>query len=345
MANGIATLDDVAKLANVCKATASRILGARKGQDIPFSDKTQLRVREAARMLDYRPSKLARGLSRAKSGIVGLVIPSVQDSFFPAVTAAIEAKLAERGLNVILCNTHSDVAAERARIEDLMAWRVDGLVIAPSQGTGDASLLWELRQRQVPFVLIDRDFPETPFHGVTTDDYAGATAAVEHLLAIGRGRIARAGGPLVISTNRLRHAGYVETLLRHGILPDQELALGIPPTEEGGREAARRFSGMSSPPDALFCFSDPVAVGVMEECLARGIRIPEDLALVGYGDLPHSGLLKVSLTTVRQPCELIGRHAAEMLLSEMDGKPVPDNSLKLPVELIVRDSTVPARAR
>ncbi len=340
MANGIATLDDVAKLANVCKATVSRILGARKGQSIPFSTATQARVREAARMLGYRPSKLARGLIKAKTGIVGLVIPSIQDSFFPSVTAVIEMILAERGLNVILSNTNSDSATERAKIEDLLAWRVDGLVIAPSQEPNDMSHLWELRQMEIPFVLIDRDFPDAPFYSVVTDDYAGAAMAVNHLVSIGRKRIARAGGPLFVSTNRLRHMGYAETLMSHGIIPDNALSFEVAPTEDGGHEAARRLLELSDPPDALFCFSDPVAIGVMEECLARGVRIPEDLAVVGYADLPHSGLLRVPLTTIRQPRELIGRHAAEMLLLEMDGCPIPDTHLKLPVELVVRDSTV-----
>jgi len=283
------------------------------------------------------PASLARGLTTAKTNMIGLVIPSVRDSFFPSVTDAIETHLAKEGYNVILSNTGADSSIEQKKIEDLLAWRVDGLIIAPSQETQDASFFWQVWRSGVPFVLIDRYFPDTPFYSVTTDDYAGAAMAVEHLLSIGRRRIACIGGPLTVSANKLRHDGYVETLISHSILPDPNLFATS--SAGDGAQAARHLIERKPRPDALFCFNDRAAVDAISVCLEMGIRIPEDLAIVGYADLEHSHILKVPLTTVRQPRNLLGKHASEMLLKLIAGDTPDPAQHKLPVELVVRDST------
>jgi LacI family transcriptional regulator len=339
MARGTATLADVARLAGVSKSTASRILAAKEGRRVPYSPATQEGVRNAAILLNYTPSKLARGLTGARTGIVGLVIPTLEDSFFTAATTIIEGRLGGKGYNVILSNTSGDSVIERAKVEDLLAWPVDGLVIAPVQQTSDAGLFWELWQRRIPFVLIDRVFADTPFYSVTTDDHAGAVMAVEHLLSLGRGRIARVGGPGGVSTNRTRQAGYADALMRNGILPEERLAVEVPPTEAGGRRAMEHLMRLDEPPDAVFCFSDLMAIGVMEVCLERGIRIPEEIELVGYADLDYSGVLRIPLTSVRQPRNEIGLAAAEVLLARLDGQKPETTELKLPVELVVREST------
>lgn len=339
MAKEPATLADVARLSGVSKSTASRILSADRGRRIPYSDSTQESVRKAARLLNYRPSKLARGLTGARTGIIGLVIPTLEDSFFTAATTVIEAQLADKAYNVILSNTAGDSEVERAKVEDLLSWPVDGLVIAPVQESGDAGLFWELWQNGMPFVLIDRVFPETPFYSVTTDDYAGAMMAVEHLLSLGRERIACVTGPSVVSTNRARCSGHTDALIRNGVLPEPGLHVEVPPTEAGGRQAMEYLAQLDALPDALFCSSDLLAIGAMEVCLERGIRIPEDLALVGYADLDYSGMLRVPLTSVRQPRNEIGLAAADVLLAQLDGKRPQPAELKLPVELVVREST------
>lgn len=344
------TLADVARLAGVSRSTASRVLAAVEGGKVPYSASTQQSVRNAASLLSYRPSKLARGLTGARTGIIGLVIPTLQDSFFTASTTIIEGELAKRGYNVILSNTGGDSDLERAKVEDLLSWPVDGLIVAPVQQTGDAGLFWELWQNGVPFVLIDRVFADTPFYSVTTDDQAGATSAIEHLLSLGRKRIGCIGGLPAVSTNKARRSGYMDALMLHGVLPDAELSVEVTPNEAGGREAMRQLLQLGTPPDAVFCFSDLMAIGVMEECLERGIRIPEDLALVGYADLEYSSVLRVPLTTIRQPRNEIGLAAAEMLLARLDGqtplvsgvRPRSDPEtpcLKLPVELVIREST------
>ncbi len=205
MANGKARLEDVARLAGVSKSTASRILATAEGDYSPFAALTQSKVRDAATLLGYRPCKIARGLTQSRTGSWACD-PSVTDSFFPGVTSVIETRLARDGYNVILANTHSDSATERAKIEGLLDWRVDGLIVAPAQETGDAALYWDLWRQKVPFVLLDRTFSDSPFCSVTTDDYAGAVQVVEHLLSLGKRRIALARGSLTVWANRQRHA-------------------------------------------------------------------------------------------------------------------------------------------
>jgi LacI family transcriptional regulator len=349
------TLEDVAHLAEVSKSTVSRILHAPLNERAPFDPRTRERVLRAVEALGYVPSRLAQGLSqarrrgqaestRARTGIIGLTVPSIEDSFFPAVTSGIERRLAESGCNLILATSSGKPGAEAAKVEGLLAWHVDGLIAAPCQETTDPALFWDLWRRGVRFVLIDRAFPDTPFASVTTDDRVGAALAVEHLLATGRERIARAGGPLTVYTNRLRHEGFSEALVRGGRIPDPRLAIEIAPSVEGGRRAIARLMELEERPDALFCFSDLVGMGALEACLERGIRVPQDLALVGYADLDASRMLRVPLTTIRQPKELLGRTAADLLLALLDGTPPEEARRVLPVELVVRDSTNPQQS-
>jgi DNA-binding LacI/PurR family transcriptional regulator len=341
MANSAPTLEDVANLAGVSKSTASRILATRidPAKKIPFAAETQSRVLAAVAKLGYKPSKLARGLTMAKTGIIGLVIPSLTDSFFPYVTSAIETRLTEAGYSVILVNTNSSSKVEQSRVEDLLSWQVDGLIIAPAQETAEAGLFWDLWRREIPFVLIDRTFPDTPFFSVTTDDTVGATLAVEHLIANGRRRIARvSASQMSVSTNQQRQAGYVAALMRFGIVPQESYMIETTLDGQDGGRIVDQILSLDPRPDAVFCFSDFSAFDIIEACDERGIRVPEDLAVVGYTDLPQSRLLKVSLTTVRQPRSLLGRSAAEMLLARMEQKEQPPQ-LNLPVELVVRQST------
>lgn len=334
------TAQDVANLAQVSLSTVSRILRAKPGEEIPFSIQTQEKVRKAAEKLGYRPSKLARGLARARTGIVGLIIPSLEDSFFPSVTAFAQERLARDDIHVLLASTNGDSIAERARIEDFLSWRVDGLIIAPAQGVGDAEIYWRLWREKAPFVLIDRVFQDTPFFAVTGDDTTGASMVIDHLVSLGRTRIARIGTSQLLSTDRLRYAACRDSLLRYGIALDDELVMDIPPTNTGGCEAVRRLMRLDNPPTALFFFNEEAAIGAMDECLKEGIRIPHDVALVGYGDLAHSRLLRVPLTTVRQPGNLIGECAAEMLMAQIEGHPPPETLRQLPVQLMIRESTV-----
>jgi DNA-binding LacI/PurR family transcriptional regulator len=349
------TLQDVARLAGVSKSTASRILRTPQNGGASFDPRTREQVVRAAETLGYVPSRLAQGLSQARrrgqapsaggrTGIIGLTVPSIEDSFFPAVTSAIERRLAESGCNIILATSGGIPDAEAAKVEGLLAWQVDGLIVAPRQETTDPALFWDLWRRQVRFVLMDRAFPDTPFASVTTDDRAGAALAVEHLAGLGRRRLAWAGGPLTVYTNRLRQEGFAEALVRCGVVPEPQYAVEVPPSVEGGRTAVARLMALKEPPDALFCFSDLVAMGALEESLDRGLAVPGDLALVGYADLDASRLLRVPLTTIRQPKEALGRTAAELLLALMSATPPEEARRVLPVSLVIRESTIGQRS-
>ncbi|MEN6371373.1 MAG: LacI family DNA-binding transcriptional regulator [Armatimonadota bacterium] len=338
MTNGVATLGDVAERAGVSKSTVSRVLAAKRGQRIPFSITTQEKVRDAANALGYRPSKLARGLTKSRTGIIGLVVPSIKNSFFPNLIDAIESRLTEEGFNVILADTNADPLVERAKIEDLLSWRVDGLIIAPCQKNPDVGIFQDLKQKKVPFVLVDRNFPQTPFYSVVSDDYSGAVMMTEHLLSLGYRRIAVVSDSFTISTHRLRYAGYTDTLIRYGITPDPALSIQADATSEGGSEAMRSIMELPGLPDAVFFFGDPMVIGAMNECFSHGIKVPEDIAMAGYADLNYASVLRAPLTTVRQPRGLLGKFAVEILIAQLNGHNPGQFQLKLPVELVIRES-------
>jgi LacI family transcriptional regulator len=340
MANGMPTLEDVAKLSGVSRATVSRILHAKPGRKIPFKTDTQERVRNAAQMLGYKPSRLARSLVSSKTHIVGLVLPACGDSFSASIVQAAQTQLAEYEFGLLLANTSDNAATEAESIEEFLSWHVDGLIILPTQRTSDAGMFWKLWESRIPFILVDRVFAETPFYSVTTDDYHGSVIAVEHLLGLGRRSIAFAVRPPTVSTNRVRRAAFRDTLLRNGLRPDPNLLIEVPPTAEGGHMAIQKMMELPVMPDALFCCSDIVAAGAMDECFKQGIRIPEDLALVGYSDLDYAGLLGIPLTTINQPADQIGKYAASMLLKLISGDQPDIAHVNLPVSLVVRESTV-----
>jgi DNA-binding LacI/PurR family transcriptional regulator len=227
---------------------------------------------------------------------------------------------------------------EKEKINEMLSWRVDGLIIAPAQRNMDAGPFWDLWRQQVPFILLDRTFPDTPFASVTTDDESGAKAAVEFLIQRGMTRIACMGGPMILSTNRLRRSGYQEALMRHGIMPRGDYVFEVDTGRESCRGAMERLLALDPRPQAVFFFSDELASEAMRICLDHNLRVPADLALVGYADYSYSSLLRVPLTTVRQPCDVIGRALAEALLARLADETTPSKQYVIPVELIVRES-------
>lgn len=332
------TLIDVAKLADVSPSTASRVLRAGDGEKIPFSEETIKRVKEAAELLGYMPSRLARSLVSPKTGVIGMVVPGIGDSFAQDMIEGAQRELISKKYTLLLGNSMSSPDVEKTNIAELQSWRVDGLIILPTQESNDSSVFWDLWNRGYPFVLVDRTFINTPFYTVTSDDYSGAQMAIQYLISKGHKRIAFAARSTLVWTNRFRRKAYITTLLEHGIKPDPSLLVEIAPVIDGGREAIRRLFSLPNPPDALFCCADVVAAGAMDECVRLGIRVPNDLAIVGYSDLDYSGLLRVPLTTVHQPSRIMGEMAVKVLMDLLDGRK-PDNvNTMVPVHLVVRES-------
>lgn len=330
---GEATIKDVAKEAGVSIATVSRILN----QTAVVSPELTERVRSAIVRLGYAANDVARTLRGKESGSIGLIIPDIENPFFPALVRGVED--AARGCDqaVVLCNTDGKAREEQRYIEFLHGKRVDGLIF--TGGIDSEASLALLERLKMPTVMLDRRAASRKTHAVVLDNAAGARLAVEHLLAAGRARIAFIGGEPGLSVTRERCQGYRDALLEHGAAIDERLIWMGEFTFDGGRAGVEALRERGAPFDALFAASDIMAYGAME-CLRRhGILTPRDVFVVGCDDVWMSKWYKPSLTTVRQPIYEIGGAAVDLLMEVRARPRLEIRELVFQPRLIVRDST------
>lgn len=345
-AMAIVTIKDVAREAGVSVGTASQALRGSPS----VRDTTRRRVLQVAKRLRYQPSALARGLVTRRTHTVGLLISDIANPFFIRAVRAIEDVAQENGYNVILCNTDEDPVKEAQYLRVLMEKRVDGIVLAT---TAEAlSIIRDIRRRQIPLVLFDRDLPGVAADTVTVDGEMGGRLATEYLLSLGHRRIAIIHGPLVRSTGRERLQGYLRALKAAGVKPVHDYICEGNFKQDSGRDHTRHLLDLAPPPTALFCTNNLMTVGALQAVHERGIRISSDLSLVGYDDMEWWTLTHPPLTTVGQPVYDLGREAMRLLLRQIgaDRRGRPQRMVLKP-ELIIRNSCAPptespsARAR
>jgi LacI family transcriptional regulator len=333
-----ARLKDIARDLNLSVVTISKVL--RQHPDI--SAETRERVLRRMRELNYRPNPAARALVTGRSYVIGLVVPDLVHPFFGELAKSLSSILRSSGYSVVLSSSEESAEFEREEIEGLLAQRVDALIIASAQRT--VEIFRRIEQHCIPYVLIDRRFAGLSANFVGVDDEAAGALATEHLVAIGRRRIAHIGGPEV-STAQGRAAGFRRVLLSHGIaIPETYITMRDDAEASGdlnGYEGMRRLLALKPRPDAVFCYNDPTAMGAMKAILEAGLRIPEDIAIVGCGNVKYAEFLRVPLTSVDQQSSAIGENAARMALALLESKEgARPRSVMLEPKLVVRASTV-----
>jgi LacI family transcriptional regulator len=328
-------MKDIAQDLGVSLMTVSKAL--RSHSDI--SEQTRQRVLERMRELNYQPDWIARSMVTGKTYLVGLVLPDLMHSFFAEVAMGVSRKLQPLGYQVVIGNTEEDPEIEKRDIQALVARKVDGLIIASAQRHRDPEVFKALERDGISYVLIDRLVTGVEANYVGVKDEEVGLLATAHLIAGGARRIAHIRGPAV-STGRGRLSGYRRALTRHGLTAPPEYIVSGEWGDRGGYEAMRRLLALAPRPDAVFCYNDPVAAGAIQAILEAGLRIPQDIAIVGAGNVNYSGLLRVPLTTVDQSSGLIGDRAAELLSHCMDArKPPATQRILIPPRLIVRESS------
>ena len=328
-------MKDIADDLGVSLMTVSKAL--RNHSDI--SEKTRNRVLKRMRELNYQPDWIARSMVTGRTYLVGLVLPDLMHSFFAEVAKGVARKLQPLGYQVVISDTGEDGDVERRQIEVLVNRKVDGLMIASAQHNGRLELFKMLDANKIPYVLIDRMLPgmDANFVGVKDDDIGAL--ATEHLIAQGCRRVAHIRGPAVATgTGRLR--GYRRTLARRSIEPNPAYVIQGQYGDNTGYDAMQQLLKTNPRPDGVFCYNDPVAAGAIKAILEANLRVPEDIAVIGAGNVHYSDLLRVALSTVDQSSALIGETAAEVLFSCMDsGKPPVARHIFIPPRLVVRDSS------
>ncbi len=340
---------DVARAAGVSQATVSYVMSGcwrQKG----ISEPTRVAVEAAARKLGYRTNRMAQSLKLGRTMVIGVVVsPSSSNNFFMEIVLAQEKFLAEAGYLVVLVHSFDDPATERRRIHVVKGYNVDGMLIVPATTGGKTDVIRGLLDEHWPFVLVDKEVEGVTANFVGTDDLSGARLAVEHLVALGHRHIAHVSGPVGVSTADARRQGYLEVLREHNLPIRDDLIVGDEwPNDAAARHKAAQVAAAlfrcEPRPTAVFACTDVAAWGVYEAACEAGLRIPQDLSVVGYADLPPSEIITPALTSIRQPADAIGRESARLLLEVMENSQHEAQRIILPVELICRQSTAPAAA-
>jgi LacI family transcriptional regulator len=328
------TIKDVARAAGVSINTVSRALNAKPD----VSPKTRRQVLEVAKRLNYMPNKLARGLRSNKTGVIGVIVADIANPFFSAVVKGMGKAAKELGYSIILQDTSEDYENEEEAIQIMISEQVDGLLITPVQ-TEKRSIRM-LQQSGIPFVLVARHFSDVDTDYVVADDVQGGYLATTHLLEKGHEKIAFINGPSYNSSAIERFKGYKKALAEHDIeLYEELIRNGALTMEDGYTHGRALLMGHDSRPTALFTFSDFVALGAMKAVHEVGLRIPGDIAIVGYDDIDFAFCLESPLTTIRFPKREMGEEVVSLLERKMNGEEC-HSRLKMPVELVVRQSSL-----
>ncbi len=330
------SIREVAKRAGVSLGTVSNVLNRPE----VVAQETRRRVLQAIDEIGFVRNGSARQLRAGRSQHIGLVVLDVANPFFTEVARGVEDLANQAGYVVILCNSDDSVAKENHYLHVLEEQRTRGILITPVQN--DASYLQRFRQRGIAVVLLDRPSRSKDLCSVAVDDVLGGDLAAMHLIVEGHTRIAFVHGPLIIRQCADRRRGVLRALKFAGLDP-QEALLDITTSAQTIREgeaSVERLLNASIKPTAVFCGNDLLALGVMRGLIARGISIPDDIALVGYDDVEFASVLSTPLTSIRQPKYELGRAAAELLIDEANNPDTHQHQhIMYQPELIVRESS------
>jgi LacI family transcriptional regulator len=336
--SGRATIRDIASSAGVSVATVSRVLNGRPD----VKPETRELVLETMRAHSYSTNRSARGLARGRTNLIGITLPNLHAEYFSVILSGAVDALYDGDMRCVICPTLHRVDREVSLLDRLMHGTTDGALIMLPESRRELGVLI---RHSYPFVVVD---PKRPLPdgvpAVSSAHFAGARDAVMHLIGLGHRRIAAITGPgsWVASIERLH--GYQAAMAGHGIIAPPEWIVESDFQLEGGYEAAGRLLDLPNRPTAIFAFNDNMAFGAMQAIRERGLYVPDDVSLVGFDDAQAASIVSPPLTTVRQPLNEMGRHAAALLMRLMNGQGGEALRVDLSTTLVVRASTAPPRA-
>jgi LacI family transcriptional regulator len=333
--NRIPTLSDVAKLAGVSKSTVSRVLNG----STKISEVTSRRVLRVVRKLHYEPNIIARSLSRKKTNTIGVILEDILNPFFSEVAKGIETVLKQLDYWMLLTSSDFDYESEVKLTRMLIRYRVDGVLITPVKGDSEAISM--LKERSIPFFVMNCSIPDKDVSWIETDNLRGAYMATAYLLDLGHRRF-MCIRDMSLEGGRKRYEGFIKAIEERGLKISEQIVLGNAHSLIEGYELLEKFiseNGTDCLPSAIVAVNDAVAIGCMESLLKHGVRVPQDVSIIGYDDINIAALTRVPLTTIHQPKFRMGEIAATQLMKMIQGKDQGDVSqLRVEPELIVRDS-------
>ncbi|WP_199884976.1 LacI family DNA-binding transcriptional regulator [Pseudomonas bohemica] len=333
------TMQDVAREAGVSTATVSRVLAGFKGAT---TDETAERVREVAAQLGYVVNSVAASLRKERSSSVGLILADVANPFFGRLASGVEQTLSANGISVLLANSGNSVTEEERLLRLMAEKQVDAVIMASSAANGEH--IRDAVARGMRIVLVDSELQDVDIDTVLIDNQLAAQKAVEHLLALGHREIAIVTGQLQASFDQERLAGYHAAFAQRGLKPPKKLTLNGDSTYEGGHSAVQALLGRPSKVTAVFATNNLMSTGAITAILEAGLRIPDDLSLIGFDDMEWYPIFKPAITAIAQPAYRLGQIAAQRLLERFAADAVLASArVILETEFIVRASTAAPR--
>jgi len=336
----MATMADVAREANVSVATVSRLIN----QTGVVKPKTAARVYQAIEKLSYEPNRLARNLRKNESWVILIVAPNISNPYYSHILSGIGNTAAELGYSALIITTADDFERERSALEMLKKHHADGAIVMSSQLGCD----WLLAYAQdYPFVQCSEYDPAVDIPHISIDNYAATQEAMEYLIGLGHERIAMISSENDYISTKLRLDGYRDTLEKHGIVPreDDIVYASRDYSFNSGKQKAGELLKCSSAPTAIFCISDTLALGAITAAKEMGLRVPEDLSVIGFDDVEFTTMFHPYITTVVQPCYELGQRSMERLFAQIQQKPDLPRQQFLEHKLIIRESSCPPKTR
>lgn len=329
----MATMKDVARLAGVSTSTVSHVIN----NDRFVSDATRKKVDNAVKTLNYTPSALARSLKLNQTHTIGMLISASSNPFYSELVRGVERSCFERGYSLILCNTDGDENRMNSNLETLLQKRVDGLLLLSTEIHPPSRDILR-RYPGVPTVMMDWSPFDEGSDIIQDNSLLGGEMATRHLIERGHKRIACIGGPVDKSPSRMRLEGYRKAMQKAGlpVLPGYETVGDF--EFSGGYHATQQLLALKTPPEAIFCCNDAMAVGVYRALYQAGLTVPKDMAVIGYDDIELARYMSPPLTTIHQPKDELGELAVDVLIHRMAQPDLAQQRLQLTPELVTRSS-------
>lgn len=329
------TIKMVAKQAGVSASTVSRALSGKT----PVDEITRNKVLEAVKQLNYQPNQLAKSLKEGKTGTIALIVPNIQNQIFPDIAKGVEAVARKCGVGLILCNTDEDIKVEMEYIDKLRKRWVDGFIFATATTVPESDHILKLRESGFPVVLVSRVISKD-IDGVTVDNFKASYEAVNYLIKTGHKNVAIINGSLNTSIYKLRFEGYKAALENAGIEFKEDLVIHGDNLNSGLYNQIYGTLSMGIRPDAIFATSDPKAIIAMKAVKDFGLKIPEDISIMGFDNMEMGMYVDPPLTTTSQPLYDMGALAARKLIAMIQRKEPQEPMVDiLPTDLIIRKST------
>lgn len=334
------TIKDIARRFNCSPSTVSRALN-----DHPaINEDTRKNIQEYAVEVGYQRNEISLSLLNKKTGSLGVVLPTISEYYETAVLSGLQSILQPLGYTFNICITNESYLLEKEYLSKLLSTRVEGIFLSVSQETYDSGYYEHLDQvvnRRTPLIFIDREYENFAASRATVDDYHGAFAAVSHLINMGYKNIAHLKGPNGLTVTKQRLKGYLDCLKKNGIEVKDELIINTNFKVESAILPAKKLLELDVRPDAIFAVNDQVAIGAMRVVKDKGLRIPQDIGIIGFDNAPISTYMYPSLTTVHRPGRNIGIEASRLFMNQVtNGGDFVHENIILPSELIIRESSL-----